>query len=97
MNAYNVCKIGDIVFFNYGCMIGEDFGTVVGFDRTPWGDRAWVRMSNFCLTTVETLNGTVGGTLRLALTDGCDYFAARGFEGRKGIGAYLVTAYTEAD
>ncbi len=87
MNAATTLRIGDVVFFDYGCMCGEDFGTVLGFERTSFGTLAWVRVSDFSLTSVETLNGVVTGVIHKDY-EGNEYLAARGV---KGIGAYLVS------
>ena len=86
MKAAEVLKRGDLVFFNYGAQIGDDFGTVVAIEQTAFGAFAWVRKSDFTLTGVTNLSGEIIGTIR---TDffGCEYISARGV---KGIGAYRV-------
>lgn len=86
MNAAKTLKLGDIVFFDYGCMIGSDFGTVMGVEETAFGAHVWVRKSDFSMTPVTTLNGTVTGKI-VQDCNGEEFFSARGV---KGIGSYLV-------
>lgn len=86
MNAAKTLKIGDIVYFDYGCMHGSDFGTVLGFEETSFGTIAWVRKSDFAMTPVTTLNGTVTGQAHTDF-EGNEFFSARGV---KGIGSYAV-------
>lgn len=83
-------KRGDIVYFDYGCMCGSDFGTVIDAEATDWGTHYWVRKSDFSLTTVSTVSGEVTAKL---YTDcnGEEFLSARGV---KGIGSYLVTEIT---
>ena len=61
--AYDALNYGDVIFFEYGCMHGSDIGTVVGFERTAWGDMVWVRNSDFSLDTVYVLDGELTGEL----------------------------------
>lgn len=91
MKAQDILRIGDVVYFNYGCMCGEDFGTVIGFERTAWGTSAWVRLSDFSRTTVETLNGTVWAK-PYTNYQGDTFLSARPLTGQ-GIGSYLVVAH----
>lgn len=88
MNASKTLKVGDVLHFQYGAMCGEDFGTVIGFETTQFGTHAWVRKSDFSLTTVETLTGTV--TVKTYIDyEGTPHLSARPLTG-KGIGSYLV-------
>lgn len=83
-------KRGDVVFFQYGAMCGEDFGTVVGVEETPWGPNYWVRKSDFTLTAVHSLAGVVTAK-RYVDCNGEEFLSARG-DSR--IGAYLVKEIT---
>lgn len=84
----NTPKRGDIVFFQYGCMHGSDFGTVLGEETTPFGTHLWVRKSDFSVTTCSKVLGTVTGKI---VTDcnGDEWMSVRGEMNQ--IGAYLVT------
>lgn len=90
MNATTLqtLRIGDFIYSNFGMMCGEDFGTVIGFEKTPWGDNVWIRRSDFSLTTISHLNGTV--TVKTYIDyEGTPHFSARPLTG-SGIGPYLV-------
>lgn len=86
MNASKTLQIGDKVYFDYGCMCGSDFGTVIGMEETAFGVNVWVRKQDFSMTTVENLNGEVTATIYHV--DGDDVMSARGV---LGIGAYKVS------
>lgn len=77
---------GDIVYFDYGCMHGSDFGTVIGEETTRWGIQVWVRLSDFTLAAVGHINGVVIGTIRKDY-EGTPFMSATGV---KGIGSYKV-------
>ena len=53
-------KRGDRIYFQYGCMCGDDFGTVVS-DRqdSEWGPSWMVRLSDFTTTQIDCVRGTV--------------------------------------
>lgn len=89
MNAAKTLKIGDLLFFQFGAMCGEDWGTVVGFEPTQFGTNAWVRRSDFTMTTVEQLAGTCSVKHGVDY-EGTPYMSARDLSNGR-IGAYLVT------
>jgi hypothetical protein len=81
-------KVGDVLCFQYGVMCGEDFGTVLGFETDRWGTHAIVRKSDFSISSVETLRGTV--TVKHGVDyEGNPYMSSRPVHGT-GIGTYLV-------
>lgn len=84
-------SVGDLVYSNFGVMCGDDFGTVVGFEKTPWGDNVWIRRSDFSLTAA-TISGTCTAK-RYTNFEGA-YLSARG---ATKIGSYKVTSVTDAD
>lgn len=86
MNAQTSLKPGDIVYFQYGVMCGDDFGTYIGSEPTPWGMNHWVRNSDFTLTPVHSFTGTVSAKL-VTNCQGEQYLSARG---ATKIGAYRV-------
>ena len=71
-------KRGDRIFFQYGCMAGQDVGTVIGeIPNERWGSQWVVRLSDFTTTQVARIAGIVTDS------DGI-------IEGDTAIGAYLV-------
>lgn len=90
MNTPCTLKRGDVVYFDYGCMHGSDHGTVVDAETTEWGTHYWVRKSDFTMTTVSTVSGTVTAKVYTD-ANGEEFLSARGV---KGIGSYLVTEMT---
>lgn len=92
MNTLTTLKRGDLVFFQYGCMHGSDFGTVIDAETTSFGTHYWVRKSDFSLTTVSNVVGVVTAKI---ITDyeGKEWMSARG---DSQIGAYLVGKVLEA-
>ena len=81
-------KVGDQVWFNYGCMHGTDIGTVVGVEKMSFGDQAWVRKSDFSLEAVELNVGEVLGVIELCDFEGEPYFIPRSTI--PSIGAYRI-------
>ena len=87
MNASETLKIGDVVYFNYGAMCGEEFGTVLGFEHTQFGTLAWVRKSDFHTEGLLDIAGDVAGSYYVD-SNGEPHMVARG---SSRIGAYKVT------
>lgn len=83
----NTPKRGDLVFLQYGCMHGSDFGTVLGEETTSFGTHYVVRKSDFSLTTVAAITGVVSGKVVVDY-DGKEWLSARGADR---VGAYLVS------
>lgn len=79
-------KPGDTIYLNYGCMCGDDFGTVIEEVTNRWGTQYRVRLSDSSEASVSRIVGTVTGTISKDC-DGNPFMVA---EGVKGIGAYLV-------
>ncbi len=88
MNTELTLTRGDIVYFDFGCMHGSDYGTVVGQETTQWGAQVWVRKSDFSLTTVSSLVGEVTGKFHTD-QNGDVFLSARG---ARQIGAYKLAA-----
>lgn len=79
-------KRGDLVYLDWGVMVGSDFGTVVGVEETAFGTNYWVRKTDFTLSCVQAPDGTVEGRVYQDY-EGSEFMSVRG--GGK-IGAYLV-------
>lgn len=85
-------KRGDLVFLQYGCMAGSDFGTVIDAETTRFGTHYWVRKSDFTMTTISNVVGNVSAKI-VKDYNGDEWMSARG---DSQIGAYLVTKMLEA-
>jgi len=89
-------KRGDLVFFKYGCMCGEDTGTVLAEETNDWGTHYWVRLSDFSVTTFSDYIGEVEGEVCQDYA-GEEFFSAHEstlYTPTNGspIGAYLVAS-----
>ncbi len=73
---------GDQVFFDYGCMCGDSFGTVVGIETHRFGTNYWVRLKDFTVTVISRYTGEVVGEI-------CEDFSGEEF-----FSAHETTLYT---